>query len=110
MRNWGLRDGGLYVVTGPVLATGLPTIGRVNQVSVPARFYKVILYCHQPDIRLIGFLINNEGSHQPLTSFVVPVGDIERLTGLDFFSLIPAELNTRLKTATADVTVPAWFF
>lgn len=110
VRNWGLRDGGLYVVTGPVLTPGLPTIGRVNQVSVPAQFYKVILYCHKPDIRMIGFLINNEGSHEPLTSFVVPIGEIERLTGLNFFPLIPAELNTRLKTATAEVTVPTWFF
>ncbi len=115
VRGWGLRDNGLYVVTGPVLGTPerplvLPTIGQANRVSVPEQFYKVILYCHKPDIRMIGFLLNNEGSHEPLTGFVVPVREIERLTGIDFFPLIPDDLETMLETALPETTIPAWFF
>ena len=66
VRIWARRDNGLYVVTGPVLKPGLPTIGKANEVSVPAKFYKVILYCNKPTIRMIGFLLNNEGSTNSL--------------------------------------------
>jgi endonuclease G len=110
VRGWGIRDNGLYVVTGPVLKPGLPTIGRVNQVAVPEQFYKVILYCHAPDIRMIGFLIRNEESHEPLTSFVVPVYDIEAVTGIDFFPLIPIDLQDKLKKTPTDVAISQWFF
>lgn len=99
VRAWALRDRGLYVVTGPVLKPGLPTIGRQNEVAVPEQFYKVILYCNAPDIRMIGFLLNNEASNQPLRSFVVPVDQIERVTGIDFFPFIPDDLERKLESA-----------
>jgi endonuclease G, mitochondrial len=113
VRAWALRDGGLYVITGPVLRTGLPTIGRANEVSVPEYFYKVILYCRKgasPDIRMIGFLLKNEPSHERLQAFVVPVDQIEKATGLDFFDKIPDDLERRLEGQAAERMVDQWFF
>ncbi len=98
VRSWARRDRGLYVVTGPVLKPGLPTIGKRNEVAVPEQYYKVILYCNSPNIRMIGFLLNNEPSNEPLRTFVVPVDQIERLTGIDFFPLIPDDLEQRLES------------
>ncbi len=114
VREWALRDNGLYVITGPVLKPGLPTIGKTNEVSVPEKFYKVLLYCNnsslaQPRIRMIGFLLDNEGSNQPLTSFVVPVSQIERLTGITFFPLIPANLQQQLKNESRSEMISEWF-
>lgn len=113
VRSWALRDGGLYVITGPVLRDGLPTIGHTNEVAVPEYFYKVILYCHKgasPDIRMIGFLLKNEPSHERLQAFVVPVDQIEKATGLNFFNKIPDELERRLESQTPEAMVDAWFF
>ena len=113
VRTWARRDGGLYVVTGPVLTLGLPTIGRQNEVAVPEQFYKVILYCRKgetPDIRMIGFLLPNAPSNQPLESFVVPVDAIEAQTGLDFFDKIPDTLERSLESRGASQTVGQWFF
>lgn len=109
VRSWAVRDNGLYVVTGPVLRPGLPTIGRANAVSVPEKFYKVILYCNKPDIRMIGFLLNNEGSSSSLRQFVVPVDQIEQLTGIDFFAKLPDELERRLESANPTQTAAEWF-
>ncbi len=106
VRAWAVRDKGLYVVTGPVLKRGLETIGKKNEVAVPEQFYKVILYCNRPSIRIIGFLLNNEPSSQPLQSFVVPVDQIERLTGIDFFPFIPDDLEQKLESRR-DLT--GWF-
>ena len=114
VRTWALRDNGLYVVTGPVLKPGLPTIGRVNEISVPEQFYKVILYCNnsataRPDIRMIGFLLKNEASHSPLRQFVVPVDQIEQLTGIDFFPKIPDNLERQLESKSQGEMVSEWF-
>lgn len=112
IRAWALRDGGLYVVTGPVLRKGLPTIGRTNEVAVPDSFYKVVLYCRKgesPDIRMIGFLLKNEPSNESLKSFVVPVSTIEQATGLDFFDKMPDDLEQRLKNQSRSQMISQWF-
>ena len=109
VRAWALRDNGLYVVTGPILKPGLPTIGKQNEVAVPEQFYKVVLYCNAPEVRMIGFLLSNEGSNRPLTDFVVPVDQIERLSGIDFFPKIPDDLQRKLESQSPDRMVADWF-
>jgi len=106
VRAWARRDRGLYVVTGPVLKPGLETIGKKNEVAVPEQYYKIILYCNSPSIRIVGFLLNNEPSDEPLQSFVVPVDQIERLTGIDFFPFIPDDLEQKLESARS---INGWF-
>jgi endonuclease G, mitochondrial len=109
VRAWAVRDKGLYVITGPVLRAGLPTIGRKNQVAIPAYYYKIILYCNNPQIRMIGFLLKNEGSERSLKQFVVPVDEIERQTGIDFFPKIPDDLERKLESARSGQVVSEWF-
>ncbi|AQG79013.1 DNA/RNA non-specific endonuclease [Spirosoma montaniterrae] len=109
VRAWARRDNGLYVVTGAVLKPGLETIGRTTEVSVPEQFYKVILYCNKPDIRMIGFLLRNEPSDASLRTFVVPVDQIERLTGIDFFPKLPDNLERDLESRNRDAMVADWF-
>ncbi|MEZ0483742.1 DNA/RNA non-specific endonuclease [Fibrella aquatica] len=112
VRAWALRDGGLYIVTGPVLRNGLPTIGKTNEVAIPDSFYKVILYCKKgasPDIRMIGFLLKNEPASESLKAFVVPVDVIEKATGLDFFAKIPDELEQKLESQSRSQMVGQWF-
>jgi endonuclease G, mitochondrial len=108
-RAWARRDRGLYMVTGPVLKPGLETIGRQNEVAVPEQYYKVILYCNRPEIRMIGFLLRNEPSDESLETFVVPVSQIERATGLTFFPKLPPDLAKRLKNQGQRTMVADWF-
>ncbi|GAB3997505.1 hypothetical protein GCM10028807_42890 [Spirosoma daeguense] len=109
VRAWAIRDHGLYVITGPVLKPGLSTIGKTNEVSVPEKFYKVLLYCNKPDIRMIGFLLDNQGSNKSIREFVVSVDLIEQLTGLDFFPKIPDDMERRLESRSRGEMVDTWF-
>jgi endonuclease G, mitochondrial len=109
VRAWALRDGGLYVITGPVLRPGLETIGKQNEVAVSEYCYKVILYCRKPDIRMVGFLLKNEPSNEPLQTFVVPVDKIEAMTGLDFFPKIPDDLERTLESKPPTTVAAQWF-
>ncbi|MBC8152964.1 MAG: DNA/RNA non-specific endonuclease [Bacteroidetes bacterium] len=114
VRTWAVRDKGLYIVTGPILKPGLPTIGRKNEVAVPEQFYKILLYCNadasdRPAVRMVGFLLSNEGSERPLTDFVVPVDQIERLSGIDFFPKLPDDIERRLESRVPKSVIADWF-
>lgn len=101
IRGWANRDEVLYIVTGPVLKDGLPTIGRFNDVAVPEQFYKIVLF-YEPNsgkkARAIAFLLPNQPLFgKRMNNYVVSVDEVERATGLDFFSKLPDEIEDRLE-------------
>lgn len=97
VRAWAYKYKKIYVVTGPVLEPGLPTIGRLNKVAVPKQFYKVVLYVNPPYVKGIAFLLNNEPSSASLTKFVVSIDRVERLTGVDFFPRLPDYIEDKVE-------------
>lgn len=106
VRFWAKKEKQLHIITGAVLKNGLPRIGKKNKISVPEQFYKIILDLQEPEIKAIAFLMENEGSQQPLQSFVVSIDEIERITGIDFFHALPDELENRLE---ASIDIGKWF-
>ena len=98
-RDWANRERQLYVVTGPV-TTEDPKfyIGRDNRVAVPRSYFKVLLDLEDPQQKGIGFVIPNEISFEPLTTYATSIDEVERLTGLDFFStLMPDDLEEEIE-------------
>jgi endonuclease G, mitochondrial len=93
------------IVTGPVLEKGLPTIGP-DRVSVPRRFFKVLLHRHGSEVRAIGFLMPNEFRTEPFTAFAVPVDSVEAVTGLDFFNA----LDDSIENAAESASDARWWF
>ncbi len=88
VRTWAVENNSVYVVTGPVLTSGLSSIGA-NKVSVPKYFYKVILDYTEPAIKGIGFIMENASSSSPLQNFAVTIDSVEKFTGIDFFPALP---------------------
>jgi endonuclease G len=87
-REWAIDNTAVYIVTGPILTEGLPTIGK-NKVTVPEYFYKVILDYTPPEVKGIGFIMENEGSKIPLQEFAISIDSVEKVTGIDFFYQLP---------------------
>ena len=77
-----------------LIKEGLKTIGT-EDVAVPNYFYKIILTKDKSN--MIGFLVPHKDSNKPLYSFVVPVDEIEKMTGIDFFSALPDDLENKLE-------------
>lgn len=100
VRVWAARYKKIYVVTGPVLEPDLPKIGRINKVSVPRYYYKVILYVKAPYVKGIAFLMPNENTTRPLSDFVVPIDKIEQLTGIDFFPALPDNIEKKVEAVS----------
>ena len=104
-RRWARRFKTVYVITGPVLRDGLPRIGKYNQVAVPEYFYKVI-YLPAPENKAIGFVMRNEGSDKKVRDFAMSVAQVEKQTGLRFFTRFPASQQAALK---AEPDLLFWF-
>lgn len=106
VRNWAVENEELYIVTGPVLTNGVPTIGS-NQVSIPNQYFKVILDNKEPEIKAIGFVLAHQSSSEPLQTFAVSVDLVESMTGLDFFPVLVDSVEERLE---ANVDLTNWTF
>lgn len=106
VRNWAKAYDKIYVVTGAVLKPGLPIIGD-NKVAIPEKYYKIIFREKAGYSNMIAFLLANKKSDQPLSSFVVSVDQLEKLTGVNFFPQLPDALQNKLE---AQHSVQNWKF
>jgi endonuclease G len=104
VRAWAKKECKIYVVTGPVFKDNKGTIG-VDHVLVPGYFFKII-YDATDQPKIIAFVFPNRKSDRPLTDFAVPVDEAETLTGFDFFSQLPDELENKLE---GRVDLSGWF-
>jgi endonuclease G, mitochondrial len=98
VRTWAKANHKIYIVTGPVIDKKAKKIGK-NKVSVPRYYYKAILDIQEPELKAIGFLMKNEKSSEDIMSFAMSIDDLEKKTGLDFFPLVPDELEGKLEKA-----------
>lgn len=96
VRDWIAISDSLYVVTGPVLNSSLPTIGK-NKVSIPKAYYKTILRFYKGDINGIGFLLKHEKSSKMISDFATSIDTIEEITGLNFFYLLDSVQQQRVE-------------
>ncbi len=99
VREWTVRHGELYIVTGPIMASSIARVGP-NRVAVPDAFYKVLL---APDGEAIGFVVPHQLQTLPLTAFAKTIDEVEAATGLDFFTEME-HLATPASEATFDLS------
>ena len=104
-RRWALRDSAIVIVCGPVLTDKLTrTIGE-SEVVVPERFYKVVLAPYANPPRGIGFLMPNAKVRGGVQTTAVSIDEVERVTGYDFFSALPDEVETEVES---QCNYPLW--
>ena len=99
VRDWAVEYDTLYVVTGPVLKSGLKTIGA-NKVAVPEYYYKVIYTYSNSAHNAIGFVLKNEGSKDALYNHAVSIDSVEQFTGLNFYTNLPDDIESKIESAT----------
>ncbi len=95
VRDWAEMYQKIYVVAGPVLKSGLPTIGA-NKVSVPEKFYKVIL--DYEGKKGIGFIMPHEDIELSFKNFAVTIDEVEAETGLDFFYKLDDDTEEQIES------------
>jgi DNA/RNA non-specific endonuclease len=96
-RTWAEEYGDVYIVCGPIyLNQKHKTIGK-NKVQVPEAFFKVILRL-KDEPKAIGFICRNVSAKgHKKTDYVNTVDEVERITGMDFFSQLPDNIERRIE-------------
>ena len=101
-RSWAQKYGSVYIACGPIYDSKSPKRIGEHKVAVPDRFFKVVLITSTSTPIAMGFLFDNKAHHQALKNYMVTVDEVETTTGLDFFSLLPDDVEDKI-----EATVPA---
>ncbi len=90
-RKWAKNYGEVYIACGPIFDSRNPKkIGKRKEykVSVPDRFFKVVLTMGRKP-KAIGFIFPNDDTDLDLRDYAVSVDEVERVTGINFFHILP---------------------
>lgn len=96
-RDAARQYGMAYIVTGPVFSDNMQRIGECN-VAVPKAFYKVILVFDETGAAYsIGMILPQDYEDGTLRKYLCSVNDVEKATGLDFFVLLPDDVEEKIE-------------
>ena len=96
-RKWAKKYGSVYIVCGPLLYNKEHETIGANKVVVPEAFFKVIL-CMQGRPKAIGFVVKNNAGTKKKDQYVNTVDEVERLTGYDFFPVLPDDIEAEVES------------
>jgi len=97
VRGWANFFGEVYVVCGPIVSEHTEVIGE-NCIAVPDSFFKVVLCDMRGEWNAVGFICPNDPAHHNLSHYTRTVDEVERITGLDFFPLLPDDVEERIES------------
>ncbi len=104
VRDAALQEGGLFVVTGPVLSK---SCGYINSsITIPCSYYKIV-FKGGSNPKILGFLLSNAGASGSVQQFVITIDALEQQTGIDFFPQLEDALEQRLESK---VSLAGWSF
>lgn len=97
-RQHAQADSAVVVVCGPVFRPG-EAVERIGDtgVAVPRQFFKVVLSPYTDPPVAIGFIMPNGRVPGGMQRCAVSVDSVEALTGHDFFSALPDDLERRVE-------------
>ena len=100
VRTWALEKNGVYVVTGPILNNSCGAINN-GTIAVPCAYYKIIYKDNGTEQMAIALMLNNQGSSANLITFVCTIDQVEALTGINFLSALPDNIENKLESTVA---------
>lgn len=96
-RKWAKKYGSVDIVCGPIFIGNKHKRIGTHKVMVPEAFFKVVLCREGGKPKAIGFIYRNTEGNRPKDAYVNSVDDVERITGYDFFSQLPDEVEKRVE-------------
>lgn len=103
-RTWANLYGGIYIVAGPIYNEPITRTLGEGKIAVPDAFFKVVL-CLEGSPQAIGFLYKNDSSSQSIKDCVCSVDSVEELTGFDFFTSLPDDIEDVVES---DANLAKW--
>ena len=105
VRRWARDYGKVWVVSGPIVGTNRYGIIGDRGVTVPDSFFKAVLAENRGKYHAIAFVMDNDDKRYWLDDCAMTVDELEDITGLDFFPLLPDEVE---KNVESRLTLSFW--
>lgn len=102
-RRWAKADSALIIIAGPIFNPAPHEFIGDNRVAVPKRFFKVILAPYANPVRALAFIMPNGYVKGGMQAAQTTVDEVERATGLDFFSALPDSVENAVEAAPSDI-------
>lgn len=96
-RDYALQYGNLYIAAGPIVGEKKNGTIGLHKIVIPDAFYKVIMVSIDGKYEGIGFVCQNEAGHKPLNTYAKTIDEVEEITGIDFFYLLPDTLENEME-------------
>ncbi|NJB83905.1 DNA/RNA non-specific endonuclease [Wenyingzhuangia aestuarii] len=96
VRKWAVEEDSIIVITGPIFKNNIGQIGK-NKVTVPGAYYKVLYDLTQPQ-KMTAFILPHTKEVKAYHNYQTSVNKVEQETGIDFFAILPDELEEQLET------------
>lgn len=100
-RSWARRDSMLLIAAGPIYEEIDTLLIGKNKVRVPGAFFKVIAAPKANPPRGIGFIYPNMSAPGNMRVYAMPIREVEKAAGLNFFSSLPDSLEDLIETSTS---------
>lgn len=96
-RNWAKKFQDIYIICGPVFYNQVHEQIGNNKVFVPEAFFKVIL-CLNGKPKGMGFVVKNNAGTKKKDLYYNSIDQVERITGIDFFPILPDNLENDIES------------
>jgi len=107
VRGWVEQKGVLTIISGPVFYISnnkvtYPVIGK-DCVAVPTHFFKIVVDAKNPNsVDTLAFLLPNKDLNgHDYSECLVSIDEIEQMTGLDFLSALPQDIQDKVESSKA---------
>ena len=95
-RECAVKEGSVFIVTGPICTNDNPKTIGIGNVVVPDAFYKVI-YDETPPEKMMAFVMPNAVPSLNMWLYATNVAYVEEITGYQFFPNLSTNLQQELK-------------
>ena len=99
-REWARVYGAVAIAAGPIYASKRPERIGAHKVAVPDAFFKVLLVGYPEAPKAYGFVFENKAGSRQLTYYQRSVDEVEALTEMDFFPLLPDDVENEIESLT----------
>ena len=97
IREWAIRDSALVIICGPLFTKEPIKYIPETHVAIPDAYFKVVCSPYTEEARAIAFVFpNNKASKHP-REYVVTIDSVEKMTGMDFLSQLPDEIENEIE-------------
>jgi endonuclease G len=107
VRRIAAESGSALVFTGPIYDSPQPASIGLGRVAVPTHLYKVVLAINKDRTTMFAAILPNRPTRAPLDAFATTVDEVERRTGLDFFSGLHDTIENHLEARAASIPLHA---